>query len=266
MLRSMKDLEGVTISALNGDIGQVQDVYFDDSTWVVRYLIVETASWLKSRKVLISPGSIDQPNRLEHALQVNITREQVRDSPDIDTDKPVSRQHEESYLNYYGYPLYWGGADLGGAGVNPTMAVRGFPVEVPSPKVEAEVHRLVAEADMAAHRDEDPHLRSCKAVIGYHVHAKDGEIGHVEGALIDDETWSLRYLIVNTSNWWLGHSVLIAPQWIKGMRWVAATVSVDLSRDAIKNAPPYDAAKPLLRQQEIDTYQHHRRSAYWPMP
>ncbi|TJY55950.1 PRC-barrel domain containing protein [Sinimarinibacterium sp. CAU 1509] len=266
MLRSMKELEGYDIGATDGDIGKLKDFYFDDASWVVRYLIVDTGSWLSSRKVLISPFSIDQTDGSYKKLWVKITKEQVKDSPDIDTDKPVSRQHEETYLKYYGYPLYWTGTGLWGDGIDPRMAVRGFPVAGPSPEVQAEMHRVLAEADAAGHRDDDPHLRSCTAMVGYKVHANDGEIGHVEGALIDDETWSLRYLIVNTSNWWLGHSVLIAPQWITGMSWTGATVSVDLSREAIKHAPPYDPSKALLRQQEVDIYKYHGRSGYWPMP
>lgn len=266
MLRNMKELKDYNVGAIDGDIGQIQDFYFDDATWVVRYLIVDTGSWLSSRKVLISPILLDQGNIPEKTLQFNITKEQVKGSPDIDTDKPVSRQHEETYLSYYGYPLYWGGMGLWGDGISPAMVMRGFPGFVSSSEGDAERHRVMTEARAAEHRDDDPHLRSCKAVVGYQVHANDGEIGHVEGMLIDDETWSLRYLIVNTSNWWLGHSVLVAPQWIKHMSWADGTVTVDLSQGAIKKAPPYESLKTLLRQQEIDTYQHHGRSGYWPMP
>ena len=264
MLRSTKEMDGYDVAAIDGDIGQVKDFYFDDATWVVRYLIVDTGSWLSSRKVLISPISIEQINGPERTLPVKITRDQVKGSPEIDTDKPVSRQHEERYLGYYGYPFYWGGIGLWGEGMNPIMAMPGLPGFVSSSKDDAEGHRVIAKARAAAHRDDDPHLRSCNAVAGYHVHANDGEIGHVEGMLIDDETWSVRYLIVNTSNWWLGHSVLVAPQWIKHMSWTDATVSVDMSLEAIKRAPPYDPLEVLLRQKEIDTYQHHGRSAYWP--
>lgn len=266
MLRTMKELEGYTIGATDGEIGHVRDFYFDDATWVIRYLIVDTGSWLSSREVLISPMSIVQPNWSGKRLPVALTKEQVNESPDIDTDKPVSRQHEETYLSYYGFPLYWGATGLWDAAANPSMAVTGMPVVTPSPAAEAEMDQARADADASAHSDDDPHLRSCKAVIGYHVAASDGEIGHVEGMLVDDENWALRYLVVNTSNWWMGHSVLIAPQWIKGMNWSAETVSVDLTRKAVKQAPPYDPLKTLLRPQEIETYRHHDRNGYWPLP
>lgn len=227
MLRSMKELEEYTVGATDGDIGQVKDFYFDDATWIISYLIVDTGSWLSSRKVLISPISIEQPNWSEKRLPVAITREQVKGSPDIDTDKPMSQQHEQTYLSHYG-----------GTGVNPSsMAITGYSSVAPQSADGVSSQSPFADVEEVLHRDDDPHLRSCKAVIGHHVSASDGEIGHVEGVLFDDETWALRYLVVNTSNWWMGHSVLIAPQWIKGMSWTAETVSVDLSREAIKQAP-----------------------------
>jgi hypothetical protein len=117
--------------------------------------------------------------------------------------------------------------------------------------------------ERARHRNDDPHLRSCKAVVGYHLHASDGDIGHVSGFLVDDETWAVRYLIIDTSNWWLGHKALIAPAWIKGVHWSDQTVSIDLTRDSIKNAPPYDASADWNRDQELHLYRHHGRSGYW---
>src|SRR5664279_428506 len=119
MLRSMNDLEDCVIHATDGSIGQVKDLYFDDKAWVIRYLVVDTGSWLSSRNVLISPIAIGHPNWTEKVLPVSITKEQVKNSPSIDTDKPVSRQHEMRYLGYYGYPLYWGGAGLWGGGMYP---------------------------------------------------------------------------------------------------------------------------------------------------
>jgi hypothetical protein len=120
-----------------------------------------------------------------------------------------------------------------------------------------------AKAERARHRDDDPNLRSCTAVIGYHIHATDGEVGHVEGFLIDVETWAIRYLVVNTSNWWLGHRMLIAPQWISGVHWSDQTVTVDLDREAVKAAPPYDPSAALDRQRETGLYTHYGRPPYW---
>ena len=216
MLHTLKDIEKCAIGATDGDIGKVKDLYFDDHAWAVRYLVVDTGSWLSGRKVLISPISIQTPDWSAHRLPVAITRDQVKNSPDIDTDKPVSRQHEVDYLGYYGYPNYWGGAGMWGGGMVPMAMVSRLrrPRREAPPTGKRAIDES-AKAERARHRDDDPHLRSCEAVVGYHIHATDGEVGHVEGFLIDDETWAIRYLVVNTSNWWLGHKVLIAPQWIE---------------------------------------------------
>ena len=264
MLRDMNDLEGYAIRATDGTIGHVKDFYFDDEAWVIRYLVVDTGSWLSSRKVLVSPIAIGQPDWTAKVLPVSITKEQVKNSPDIDTEKPVSRQHEMRYLGYYGYPYYWGGAGLWGGGVYPNMMVPaygGFVATPPSAQSEAE--KSFARAEAARHQNDDPHLRDCKAVMRYHVQATDGDIGHVDGLIFDEETWAIRYVVVNTSNWWLGHQVLIAPQWISAISWHDATVSVNLTQQAVKDAPPYDPAVKLDRQQELEIHKHYGRRGYW---
>jgi hypothetical protein len=265
MLRNLNDLEGFGIRATDGLIGNVKDFFFDDETWVVRYLVVEAGSWLSSRKVLISPIAIGQPNWTDKVLPVSITREQVKNSPDIDTDKPVSRQHEMEYFGYYGYyPYYWAGEGLWGGGVYPgTMLMdagyAGSGADYGT--AQAEQARVAREADQ--HGNDDPHLRSGNAVIKYHIKASDGGIGHVQGLLLDDETWAVRYLVVDTSNWWLGHQVLIAPKWIQHMSWSERTVSVNLTRQSVKDAPPYHSAATLDRDGEISLHKHYERAGYW---
>jgi len=265
MLRSMKNLQDYAIRATDGIIGHVKDFYFDDQAWVIRYLVVDTGSWLSSRKVLISPIAIGHPNWTEKVLPVSITKEQVKNSPDIDTDKPVSRQHEMRYLGYYGYPYYWGGGGLWGGGAYPGMMMTGYFGGVSSTPYSArpEAQEAYARADEARHEDDDLHLRSCKAVIGYHIEATDGDIGHVQGMLVDEQTWAIRYMVVDTSNWWLGHQVLVAPQWIKHVSWPESTVSINLTRQAVKDAPPYDPAAQLERKQEAGIYEHYGRPGYW---
>ena len=264
MLRSMEDLEHYAIRATDGAIGQVKDFYFDDEAWVIRYLVVDTGTSLSSRKVLISPIAIGEPNWAEKILPVSITKEQVKNSPDIDTDKPVSRQHERRYLGYYGYPYYWGGGGSWGDGIYPNTLLPGYAGLVSTPRaVQPESVEAYAQAEAARQDDGDPHLRSCKAVLSYHIHATDGDIGHVRGLLVDDETWAVRYMIVDTSNWWLGHQVIIAPQWIRNVSWADATVSVDLTRRAVKDAPPYDSTAQLEREEESGIYKHYGRPGYW---
>ena len=267
MLRSVKDLEGYAVGATDGKIGHVRDFYFDDRAWVVRYLVVDAGAWLTSRKVLISPIAIGRPAWNERLLHVWLTKEQVKGSPDIDTDKPVSRQHEIAYSSYYGYPNYWGGGGYWGGGIYPNMMLpdqggSGSPRPI---RLESEnaYTRANIERSESQGASEDPHLRSCREVMKYDIHATDGDIGHVAGMLVDDETWAIRYLIVDTSNWWLGHQLLIAPQWIESVSWVDSKVSVKMTREAIKAAPAYDPIGKLDRVEEAMLYEHYGQPGYW---
>jgi hypothetical protein len=246
MLRSMKGMEDYSVGATDGIIGRVRDFYFDDAAWVIRYLVVRIG---EERNVLISPISIGRPNWSEKILPVSLTRDQIKNSPDIDTNKPVSRQHEMGYLGYYGYGNYWGGGGLWGAGFYPDLLQAGLQVSTGS---------------QAHHQHDDPHLRSGNAVMRYYVHASDGDIGHVQGFLVDEISWAIRYVIVNTSNWWLGHQVIVAPEWIGYVDWAESKVCVNLTRKAIKDSPPYDATASLDREQEASIFAHYGRDGYWP--
>jgi len=267
MLRHSKDLLDLAIDATDGAIGNVKDVYFDGDAWAIRYSVVDGGSWLSSRKVLISPVAAGKPDWSRMQLPVSLTREQVKNSPDIDTDTPVSLQHETDHLDYYRYPHYWGGMGLWGSGGYPYMLVPGDPGYGPADATRAEADGVQARTEARQRQtesDKDPHLRSCKAVAGYHIEASDGEIGHVQGLLVDEESWAIRYLVVSTSNWWLGHDVLVASQWIQGVNWAQQTVAVDLTGDALKQAPWYDPDLPLAREMEIAIYKHYGRAGYRP--
>ena len=257
MLQSVGNLEGMLIGATDGTIGKVRDFYFDDEAWVVRYAVVDTTAWLPGRKVLVSPYLIGEPVFGAGVLPVSVTQERIRHSPDVDTDKPVSRQYEESYLGYYGYPVYWGGSGLWGQYGYPGTISNGM---IPS------AYRGPLRTPTAAAPGADPHLRSCNAVKGYHIHAADGEIGHVGGYLLDGHTWSLRYLVVNTSNWRLGHDVLISPEWVQDLSWHESMVYLSLPRQMIRDAPAYDDNAPLDRAAEHRLFTHYGRDAYWRTP
>ena len=263
MLRNLDDINGADISATDGQIGQVKDFYFDDDAWAVRYFVVETGSWLNTRRVLVPPISVLPPNWVDKSLPVSLTMEQVRNSPDIDTDQPVSRQNESQVLGYYGYPTYWGGEGLWGEGLYPYAMDPAFTGSGLTWQQRERETLAWLQAERARHRNDDPHLRSCKAVTGYRIHAADGEIGHLAGFLVDDQTWAIRYLVVDTSNWWLGHKVLVAPHWIQGVHWADQTVSTDLTRQAMQTAPAYDPATDWTAAQDRALYQHYGRSGYW---
>jgi hypothetical protein len=264
MLLEIKDVMNCTIAAIDGDIGHVRDCYFDDEAWVIRYLVVETGTWLAHRRVLVSPMALGDPDWRIGKLPARLTRDQVLNSPGIDTDKPVSRQHEVEFHGYYGYPYYWGGDGYWGTGYYPGAMLTGTGVGGSGADylvAQAEQERRARERDQHGH--DDPHLRSGKEVAGYHIGALDGELGHVQGLLFDEQTWAIRYLVVNTSNWWLGHQVLVATQWIKAVSWPDRTVSVDLPRQAIREAPPYDPAFLPDHTQEGLIFRHYGRDGYW---
>jgi hypothetical protein len=261
MLRDTTGLVGYIISATDGTIGHVKDFYFDDEAWIIRYLVVDTGAWL-SRQVLISPIAIGHPNWEEGLFPVSITKERVKNSPDIDTHKPVSRQHESQYLEYYGYPHYWLGAGVWGQGAYPSMLLPGFGQSALAAQPQMQAEPVGADA-RAMKPEGDARLRSCEEVMKYHIHATDGDIGHVQSFLIDEGTWAIRYLIVDTSNWWLGHQVLIAPDWIENVSWPDARVAVGMTRQALKDAPSYDPAARLDRNREAEIYKHYRRAGYW---
>ena len=250
MLYRMEKLIGMTIGAYDGEIGKIKDVYFDDQRWAVRYLIVDAGSWLEDRKVLISPiavGNIDWDKGVVH---VKLTRQQVKDSPPIDTDKPVSRQHELEYSGYYGYPDYWNGSMLWGATPFPVMPIAIMPVadDVLSRNIDAPT---------------DPHLRSASEVSGYSLQATDDSIGHLQDFVLDDASWAVRYIVVDTRNWWPGKHVVIPPQWIKRLDWPEKVVHVDVTRDTVKGSPEYDPTLELSRAQEETLYRHYQRNGYW---
>jgi len=253
-LQFTKDLHGCTVRASDGEIGSVNQVYFDDEAWGIRYLVVETGNWLHHRQVLVSPYSLKHIDWSSDAVHVNLTRQQIRDGPTLDTHTPVSRQHEIEYLRYYDYPIYWGGPNLWGMAAYPRSDPVALELAAPAPA------RRILHAYRAL---PDVHLRSKDEVKGYHIDAIDGNIGSVSGFIYDDRAWVLRYLMIDTRNWWPnGREVLIATRWIDLVDWFAATVSTSLTRDAIRRSPAYDGSIPVHRSYEAALHGFYNRDGY----
>ena len=190
MLVKAKTLNGYKLHSLDGIIGSAKGFYFDDRHWAIRYLVANTGNWLTGRKVLISPYSLNRVDTAAEAISVQLTKNQIEASPSIDSEEPVSRQFEESYYGYYGYPNYWIGQSMWGY----------------NPYPERDHSKWGSHVDTA--NKWDSHLRSTHAVTGYRLLALDGEIGHVEDFVIDDETWAIRYLTVSTTGFWPGKKYL----------------------------------------------------------
>ncbi|MBD3181588.1 PRC-barrel domain containing protein [Candidatus Poribacteria bacterium] len=252
MLRNIKEIQGYTIRAIDGEIGNVHDFYFDDRMWVIRYMIADTGGWLSGRKVLISPIALDKPKWEEEILPVNLKKEKVENSPGVDTEKTVSRQHERETLEYYRWPIYW--------------EYMSYPsITAARTTVHPEMAAKQAEKEPQEEKKEegDSHLRSTKEVEDYKIQANDGEIGHVDDYVVDDEDWTIRYIVVDTRNWLPGKKVLVAPQWIKNVEWTNRKVYVDLPKEAIKNSPEFDPSSPINRDYENRLYDYYGRRKYW---
>jgi sporulation protein YlmC with PRC-barrel domain len=249
MLRRVNELRNYTMGASDGDIGKIDDVYFDDQGWTVRHLVVDTGHWLPGRRVLIPPRAIERIDPTTQRLMTNLRMRQVEDSPGIDSAKPVSRQYEQDLYGYYGYPFYWGGPYLWGPIIYPTAP----------PPESYEAERLASDRPSG-----DTHLRSARDVSGHGIQATDGELGHVEDFLIDEQTWAIRYLVVDPRNWWPGHFVVISTEWIIAVHWNDSTVQVDVDKETVRNAPGFDpTAAALDRDYENRLHDHFRRPGYW---
>lgn len=245
MLCKANTLKGYALDSLDGVIGRVKEFYFDDNHWAIRYLVADTGNWLTGRQVLISPFALVDVNIEEKLIAINLTKKQIENSPSLDNDQPVSRQFEESYNGYYEWPMYWEGPYMWGS----------YPYIVR----DSEKWRESTQAEKAW----DPHLRSTREVSGYHIQASDGEIGHVDDFIIDDETWAIRYLVIDTRNWWPGKKVLISPTWIERVNWIESKVFVNLPGEAIKQAPEYTEESLLTRDYETILHIHYNRKGYW---
>jgi hypothetical protein len=245
MLSKIKTLVGYKLASRDGEIGKVKEFYFDDRHWTIRYLVAETGTWLADRQVLISPYSLVAVNKEEKNISVELTKKQIETSPSLDSDKPVSHQYEQAYYGYYGYPMYWGGPFSWGP--------------YPYPNRNREEWKNHTRHEKAG----DHHLRSTYSVSGHHIQALDGEIGHVADFIIDDETWAIRYLIVDTHNWWPGKKVLVSPQWIERVSWDERKVFVNLSRETIKQSPEFKEESLLMRDYEAGLHGHYNRKGYW---
>jgi len=251
MLIKTKDLKDFKLNSLDGELGKVKEFYFDDQYWTIRYMIANTGSWLTGRKVLLSPNSITSINKEEEYINMNLTKNQIENSPSLDSDKPVSRQFEEKFYGYFQLPMYWGGMEMGGTGG----------AFIPYPILDNEKEML-----MKSTKDKDkwdPHLRSSQNVSGYNIQGLDDMIGHVDDFIIDDETWEIRYLIIDTQNWWPGKKILLAPQWIDNVSWEESKVFVNFKCEDIKQSPEYTEETILNRDFETSLYQHYNREGYW---
>jgi len=262
MFRAAKEMTGIALEAVDGTIGKLEQFLFDDQNWAIRYLVVDIGSWLSGKRVLLSPAAIEGVRH--HELLIKNTKEQIRNSPDINMANPVSRQQEQELHDYYSWPFYWvypqSYSSLGGAlypGLTQPLAY--------SSDVERDA--LTSEAlkkeEHFQEQTRQSHLRKTNEVIGYGIQATDELIGHVDDFIIDDEHWVVRYIVIDTSSFLHVKKALIAPQWTKGIDWAEADVYVDFDKETIRKGPEYDPLVPITREFENRLYNYYERNKYW---
>lgn len=253
MLRNTKGIEGYKLAASDGVFGKVKDFLFDDEHWTIRYMVADTGGWLPGQKVLVSPVSLGEADWDSHTLQVRLTKDEIGQAPNLDEKAPVSRKYEKRWFDTYQWPYYWGGAGVWSGGIFPSYLYMQQNSQTDDK----------SETEMPDPEEDSQSLRSVNEVKGYHIQAIDGDIGHVEDFIVDDQTWTIRYAVVDTRNWLPGKKVLVAPRWINSVAWADQAVSVDLSRDLVKNSPPYDPKTPVNRDYEEQLYDYYGRPVYW---
>ncbi len=285
MLIKSKTIRSYKLKGVDGEVGGIKDLYFDDKYWTVRYLIANTGNWLNTRKVLISPYFLNNMDHDSELINVDLTKDQIEKSPSIDQDKPVSRQYELTYHNYYGSPLYWTGPYLWGVDPYITRDREKWPgmrdrsagsfgsetgatrtnlgesgVQDTNTGLTNSGNRVSTNSDNSW----DANLRSIDEVNGYKIHASDEDkIGHVDDFIIDEDTWTIRYLIINTGNLFTGKKVLVSPEWIERISWDDSKVYINLSKESIKQSPEYSDEIELTRDYESSLYGHYKKTPYW---
>jgi len=255
MLRSALRLRGYRVGAKDGEVGKVRDLFFDDNGWGVRYLVVDTRPWLGGRRVLLSPASLGRPHGEENVFRVQLTREEIETSPSVTTDQPVSRQLEKDIVDYFGWPVYW----------SPAAPAAGSMSRAHSPPHARQRPESEQTIPTPQELEGDPSVRSMYEVAGYRIRAEDGQIGHVEDFIVDDEAWAIRYLVVDTRNWLPGGKVILAPDWFGRFDWHESKAYTALSKAAVKEAPGYNPSQPVNRDYEGRLHDYYGRPAYWMM-
>jgi hypothetical protein len=240
MLNKAKTLIGYKLNSRDGEIGKIREFCFDDHYWTIRYLVVDTGNWLTGRQVLISPYALLAVNEEEKYISINLTKKQIEDCPSIDSGKPVSRQFEEAYYAYFGYPLYWDGPYRWGA--DPYI-IRSFEKE----------KNLTQRKNVW-----DPYLRNTLGITGHVIQTSDGEIGYIDDFIIDDETWAINYLVINKQNWWAGKKVLVSTQCLESVSWRESKVSINLHPETIKQSLENTEKSLLTRDYETELHRHNK--------
>jgi sporulation protein YlmC with PRC-barrel domain len=263
MLATVSELSDYTLEATDGEIGYIDELYFQQSEWQIRYLVIGLGNWFTRQHVLLVP---DVVNRLDTDLKkivFDLTRQQIKDSPDVLSQLPVSREKEMALHRYYQWQPYWMGHATEGITYGTNAVWPRVTSEVDDDlEQEREVQAALAELGDESEETRPFLLRSTREVSGYYIQAADGQIGHVEDFMVDIDHWRIRYLVVDTRNWLPGRKVLVAADWIQDIEWQSSEVRVALTKESIENSPEYQPGL-VSREYEAQLYAHYAQPSYW---
>ena len=249
MLRSINEIRSYKLRANDGELGSCKDFLFDDQHWTIRFMVADTGNWLTGKQVLVSPVSLGEPDWKSRTLPVRMAKEEIERAPLLEEHAPVSRRHEARFFVHYGWPYYWTGPGAWG------------PVMVPS--LLAEQTHQQGKPGAPDEESEDMHLRSVREVRKYDIEATDGNLGHVDDFIVDDQAWIIRYMVIDTKKWLPGRLIIISPAWVKRVSWGGRKVEVDLTKEEITQSPEYDPSMPVNREYEQQLYDFYGRPFYW---
>ena len=251
MLQSINDLKGYSIVATDGEIGNIEEFYFDDTNYVLRYIVANTGNWLTGKQHLISPFRITHLDKENRKIRIALTKKQVMESPGVSKHLPVSRQMEKLVSDYYGNEYYWDARP----NLNPAqLAVANGAAATVRSAVTAGTHKVAEPLP-------DVHLRSVQEVASYEISAIDGVIGTVEDFIIETDDWKINYLTIDTGRWLPGKHVLISSGWIDQINWSYRKVAVNLTQDQIEKSPNYEKVAAITHE-----YETRLRNHYNPKP
>lgn len=239
MIRGLKTLIDVPVMAEDGELGAIQELYFDADSWVLRYVAIDLDD---NSSVLLSPLAFTRIENNDAGYKVNLTRDIVINSPRFDLSQPVTRVQEADLHNYFSWPFYW----LAGG-------LASYPL--------VELAAEMKENDSAGMEEDQntEHLRRISLILGSHIQARDGEIGSIDDMLVDDEVWNILYLVVDTGAWLPGKKVLLSPSWVSEVDWATGEITMDLNKSTIENSPEYDPDVPIDEDFNRRLEEHYRR-------
>ena len=247
MIRTVMELIDNTFRAADGDVGDVHDLYFDDASWTIRYFVVDVHRWLPGLSLLLPPRSITRHDRTARVMHTDLSKEEMEETPTAFEDNAVGRQRTDGLFDHEGWKPYWLGTT---SALEATASI-------------APLRSHVTDAE-AGGRDDDPHngpnLRSVKKVRGYRVECSDAKVGEVVDFAYDDETWHVRYVVVETQRFSPHRRVLIAPSWTQRIDWTDRAITLDLTCDEVERAPSLEPGE------EVDTAYEETLRAHFGMP